>query len=92
MIMGAGHVQNQWNQFPNWSPKTESIESGRADDVLAWKPSVRKNQWCSVKAVKQEKSLLLEGVSYFCFIQVFIWLDETHPHCGLQSAFLNLLI
>lgn len=65
MIVEVGHVQNPGTNVPVGVQRLEAaIKPGKAD-VPVWRPSIRKNQHFSTKAIRQENSLLLGEESVF---------------------------
>lgn len=77
MIVEVGHVQNPGTNVPVGVQRLEAtIEPGKAD-VPAWRPSIRKSQHFSIKAVGQENSLLLgEGSAFVLFMHSPDWMQS----------------
>ena len=77
MIVEVGHVQNPGTNVPAGVQRLEAtIEPGKAD-VPAWRPSIRKSQHFSIKAVGQENSLLLgEGSAFVLFMRSPDWMQS----------------
>ena len=80
MLVEVGHVQNPGTNVPVGVQRLEAaIEPGKAD-VPVWRPSIRKNQHFSTKAVGQENSLLLGEWSAFVLVM--------HSPDWMQSIFI----